>query len=68
MLNVKEKYQMRKKQRNNELSVEQLLITNLTNTNEKLEDKMSKLKAIFQVNNYNNEKLMLNKIKEIIYE
>ena len=59
---------MRKKQRNNELSVEQLLITKLTNANEKLEDKMAKLKAIFQVNNYNNEKLMLNKIKEIIYE
>ena len=59
---------MRKKQRNNELSVEQLLITKLTNANEKLEDKMAKLKAIFQVNNYNKEKLMLNKIKEIIYE
>ena len=44
------------------------LIKNLTNENEKHEDKMSKLKAIFQVNNYNNEKLMLNKIKEIIYE
>ena len=51
---------------NNELSVEQLLINNLTNANEKLEDKISKLKAIFQVNNYNNEKLMLNKIKEFI--
>lgn len=59
---------IRRKQRNNEVNVEQLLINNLTNTNEKLEDKMAKLKAIFQVNNYNNEKLMLNKIKEIIYE
>ena len=59
---------MIRKQRNNELNVEQLLINNLTNSNEKLEDKMAKLKAIFQVNNYNNEKLMLNKIKEIIYE
>ena len=59
---------MIRKQRNNELNVEQLLINNLTNANEKLEDKMVKLKAIFQVNNYNNEKLMLNKIKEIIYE
>lgn len=59
---------IRRKQRNNEFSVEQLLINNLTNSNEKLEDKMAKLKAIFQVNNYNNEKLMLNKIKEIIYE
>ena len=53
---------------NNEISVEQLLINNLTNSNEKLEDKIEKLKGIFQVNNYNNEKLMLNKIKEIIYE
>lgn len=35
---------------------------------EKFEDKMSKLKAIFQVNNYGNEKLMLNKIKGIIYD
>lgn len=59
---------MIRKQRNNGLSVEQLLINNLTISNEKLEDKMSKLKQIFQVNNYNNEKLMLNKIKEIIYE
>lgn len=59
---------IRRKQRNNELSVEQLLINNLANANEKLEDKIAKLKAIFQVNNYNNEKLMLNKIKEIIYE
>ena len=59
---------IRRKQRNNELSVEELLIKNLTNENDKFEDKMSKLKQIFQVNNYNNEKLMLNKIKEIIYE
>ena len=59
---------MIKRKVNNELNVEQLLINNLTSSNEKLEDKMSKLKAIFQVNNYNNEKLMLNKIKEIIYE
>lgn len=59
---------IRRKQRNNEFSVEELLIKNLTNENEKFEDKMSKLKAIFQVNNYNNEKLMLDKIKEIIYE
>ena len=59
---------IRRKQRNNELSVEELLIKNLTNENEKFEDKMAKLKDIFQVNNYNNEKLMLNKIKEIIYE
>lgn len=58
----------RKQKENNELTVEQLLIKNLTNENEKHEDKMAKLKAIFQVNNYNNEKLMLNKIKEIIYE
>ena len=59
---------IRRKQKNNELTVEELLIKNLTNENEKFEDKMAKLKAIFQVNNYNNEKLMLNKIKEIIYE
>lgn len=59
---------IRRKQRNNELSVEELLIKNLTNENDKFQDKMSKLKQIFQVNNYNNEKLMLNKIKEIIYE
>lgn len=59
---------IRRKQRNDELSVEELLIKNLTNENDKFEDKMSKLKQIFQVNNYNNEKLMLNKIKEIIYE
>ena len=59
---------IRRKQRNNELTVEELLIKNLTNENEKHEDKIAKLKAIFQVNNYNNEKLMLNKIKEIIYE
>ena len=58
----------RKQKQNNELSVEELLIKNLTNENDKFEDKMAKLKAIFQVNNYNNEKLMLNKIKEIIYE
>lgn len=58
----------RKQKQNNELSVEELLIKNLTNENDKFEDKMSKLKQIFQVNNYNNEKLMLNKIKEIIYE
>lgn len=32
------------------------------------EDKIAKLKAIFQVNNYGNEKLMLDKIKSIIYE
>lgn len=32
------------------------------------EDKIAKLKAIFQVNNYGNEKLMLDKIKAIIYE
>lgn len=59
---------MIKKQRNNELNVEQLLINNLSTANEKLEDKMVKLKAIYQVNSYGNEKLMLNKIKEIIYE
>ena len=59
---------IRRKQKNNELSVEELLIKNLTNENDKFQDKMSKLKQIFQVNNYNNEKLMLNKIKEIIYE
>lgn len=59
---------IRRKQRNNELTVEELLIKNLTNENDKFQDKMSKLKQIFQVNNYNNEKLMLNKIKEIIYE
>ena len=59
---------IRRKQRNNELTVEELLIKNLTNENDKFQDKMSKLKQIFQVNNYKNEKLMLNKIKEIIYE
>lgn len=32
------------------------------------EDKIVKLKTIFQVNNYGNEKLMLDKIKAIIYE
>lgn len=58
----------RKQKQNNELTVEDLLIKNLTNENDKFEDKMAKLKAIFQVNNYNNEKLMLNKIKAIIYE
>ncbi len=59
---------IKRKQRNNELTVEELLIKNLTNENDKFEDKMAKLKAIFQVNNYNNEKLMLDKIKAIIYE
>lgn len=58
----------RKQKENNELTVEQLLIQNLTNENDKFENKMEKIKQIFQVNNYNNEKLMLNKIKEIIYE
>lgn len=66
MIRIKKKeHKCNKKQ---EFSVEELLIKNLTNENEKFEDKMAKLKAIFQVNNYNNEKLMLNKIKEIIYE
>lgn len=59
---------IRRKQRNNELTIKELLIKNLTNENDKFQDKIAKLKAIFQVNNYNNEKLMLNKIKEIIYD
>ena len=59
---------IKRKQRNNELTVEELLIKNLTNENDKFENKMEKLKQIFQVNNYNNEKLMLDKIKAIIYE
>ncbi len=59
---------IRRKQKENELSVEELLIQNLTNENDKFENKMEKLKQIFQVNNYNNEKLMLDKIKAIIYE
>lgn len=58
----------RKQKENNELTVEELLIQNLTNENDKFENKMEKLKQIFQVNNYNNEKLMLDKIKAIIYE
>lgn len=64
---IRRKQKQNQKQ-NNELTVEQLLIQNLTNENDKFENKMEKLKQIFQVNNYNNEKLMLNKIKEIIYE
>lgn len=59
---------IRRKIKNNEKTFEQILIENLEIQNDKFEDKMSKLKQIFQVNNYNNEKLMLNKIKEIIYE
>lgn len=58
----------RKQKENNELTVEELLIQNLTNENDKFENKIEKLKQIFQVNNYNNEKLMLDKIKAIIYE
>lgn len=59
---------IKRKVKNNEKTFEQVLIENLEIQNSKFEDKMSKLKQIFQVNNYNNEKLMLNKIKEIIYE
>jgi molybdopterin converting factor small subunit len=54
--------------RNKEKTKEELIIENQENTISNFEDKMAKLKAIFQVNNYNNEKLMLNKIREIIYE
>ena len=59
---------IKRKVKNNEKTFEQILIENLELQNNKFEDKMAKLKAIFQVNNYNNEKLMLNKIKEIINE
>lgn len=59
---------IRIKQRNDDKITEKLIIENLQNKIVNFEDKMEKLKAIFQVNNYNNEKLMLNKIKEIIYE
>jgi molybdopterin converting factor small subunit len=54
--------------RNKEKTKEELIIENQENTISNFEDKMAKLKAIFQVNNYGNNKLMLDKIREIIYE
>ena len=54
--------------RNKEKTKEELIIENQENTISNFEDKMAKLKAVFQVNNYGNNKLMLDKIREIIYE
>jgi hypothetical protein len=54
--------------RNKEKTKEELLIENQENTIKTFEDKIAKLQAIFQVNNYGNNKLMLDKIREIIYE
>ena len=53
---------------NREKTKEELLIENQENQINNFEDKMAKLRAIFQVNNYGNNKLMLDKIREIIYE
>lgn len=54
--------------RNKEKTKEDLIIENQENTIKTFEDKIAKLQAIFQVNNYGNNKLMLDKIREIIYE
>ena len=54
--------------RNKEKTKEELIIENQENTIKTFEDKLAKLQAIFQVNNYGNNKLMLDKIREIIYE
>ena len=54
--------------RNKEKTKEELIIENQENTISNFEDKMAKLKAVFQVNTYGNQKLMLDKIREIIYE
>lgn len=54
--------------RNKEKTKEELIIENQENTIKTFEDKLAKLQAIFQVNSYGNNKLMLDKIREIIYE
>lgn len=54
--------------RNKEKTKEELIIENQENIISKYEDKIAKLQAIFQINNYGNNKLMLDKIREIIYE
>lgn len=48
--------------------IESMLLQRQEEKINNFEDKIAKLKAIFQVNNYGNEKLMLDKIKAIIYE